>query len=84
MNWTDILERAAWTAVQGAIGAITVVPVVTDVDGWEALIVAAGTGAAASLVSFLKTLAQERLGKFETRSGMVLPGEPEPTEDEWA
>ena len=84
MNWYDILERAGWTFVQGAIGAVTTVPLVTDVEGWEALAVAAATGGVASLVSFIKTLAQERLGKFETRFDMVEGGAPEHTEDEWA
>ena len=68
MNWYDILERAGWTFVQGALGAATVVPVVTDIAGWEAFGVAAATGGISAVVSFLKTLAQERLSKFETRS----------------
>ena len=84
MNWHDILERAGWTFVQGALGAITAVPLVTDVAGWEAAGVAAATGGISAVVSFLKTLAQERLGRFETRADMVLPGHPVPTEDEWA
>lgn len=84
MNWRDIVERAAWTFVQGALGAITMVPLVTDIKAWKAVGVAAAAGGMGALLSFLKTLAQERTGKFETRADMVLLGHPEPTEDEWA
>ena len=69
MNWYDILERAAWTFIQGAVGAITTVPLVTDTDGWAIVAVAAATGGVSALLSLLKTLAQERLGLIETRHG---------------
>lgn len=68
MNWHDIFERAAWTFIQGALGAITAVPLVTDVQGLEAVGVAAATGGVGALVSGLKTVAQERLGRFDTRA----------------
>jgi hypothetical protein len=67
MNWHDILERAGWTFIQGAVGAITAVPLVTDISGWEAVGVAAATGGVSALLSLLKTMAQERLGIIETR-----------------
>ena len=68
MNWHDILERAVWTFVQGALGAITAVPLVTDVAGWSVLGVAAATGGVSALLSLLKTVAQERLKRFDTRA----------------
>lgn len=71
MNWKDILERAAWTFVQGALGAITILPLLTDLQGWEALGIAAATGGLSSLLSFVKTLAQERLGLVDTRARLT-------------
>ena len=68
MNWHDILERAAWTFVQGAVGAVTAVPLVTDVEGWSVLGVAAATGGVSAVLSLLKTVAQERLKRFDTRT----------------
>lgn len=70
-NWQDIIERAVWTAVQAAVSVVTVVPLITDVAGWEAAGVAAASAAAASLLSFVKTLAQERLSVPETRAGYM-------------
>ena len=69
-NWRDIVERAVWTFVQGALGAVTVVPIATDLAGWEALGVAAATGGIGAVLSFLKTLAQERLSVPETRANL--------------
>lgn len=68
MNWYDILERAAWTAVQGALGAVTAIPLLTDTHGWSVLGLAAATGAMGALFSFLKTMAQERLSGLDTRA----------------
>lgn len=72
MNWHDILERAAWTAVQAGVAAVPVAQVSAAIAGGEidALaqlgLAALGAGSAA-LISFIKTLAQERLGAIETR-----------------
>jgi len=71
-NWRDILERAAWTAVQAAVATVTTVPMLTDVAGWEALGVAAATAGVGAVLSFVKTIAQERLGMIETRSDMIV------------
>lgn len=76
MNWKDIFERAAWTFVQGALGAITALPLLTDLQGWEAVGVAAASGGLGALLSFFKTLAQERMGLIETRQPMLQAGEP--------
>lgn len=72
MNWADILERAGWTAVQGALSAIPVAQITAaiteaNIDGLEQLGLAAVGGAVAATLSFLKTVAQERLGRFDTR-----------------
>ena len=72
-NWKDVIERAIWTAVQSAVSVVTVVPLITDVEGWQAAGVAAASAAAASLLSFLKTLAQERLSVPETRATEYRP-----------
>ena len=68
MNWHDILERSVWTFVQGFIGAVTAVPLVTDTHGWAAIGVAGATGGISALLSLLKTVAQERLRRFDTRA----------------
>ena len=64
-NWATILERAAWTAVQSALGlglADAVVPG-TSLPGatyWWTLGGAAG-------ISFIKTVMQERMAFLDTR-----------------
>lgn len=68
MDWKDILERAAWTFVQAAIGTVTALPLFTDIDGWAAVGAAAGAAGLSAVLSFLKTVAQERLGRFDTRA----------------
>ena len=68
MNWHDVLERAAWTAVQGSIAADTVLPAITDVTGWAVLGNAALIGGLSSLLSFIKTVAQSRLSALDTRA----------------
>lgn len=68
MNWLDVVERGIWTFVQGAIGTVAVVPVVTDIAAWEAVGVAALTGGISALISFVKTIAQERLAFPDTRA----------------
>jgi cyanate permease len=82
-DWKDIAERAGWTAVQAGLGAIVTVPLLTDVEGWETALLAAGTAAVGALLSFGKTLAQEQLGVIETRPSHIEAGVPEHTEDEF-
>jgi len=72
MNWADIAERAGWTAVQGALSALPVAQVTAaiteaDISGLEQLGLAALGGAVAAGLSFIKTVAQERLAKLDTR-----------------
>ena len=66
-NWRDVFERAVWTFVQGAVAVVTAVPLITDIEGWAALGVAAVSGGVAAVLSFLKTFAQERLALPDTR-----------------
>lgn len=61
MNWKNILSRAAWTFFEGAIGTITVLPYLTDLEGWKTIANGAIAGGIAALVSFMKTLGQESL-----------------------
>lgn len=77
MDWRDILERALWTAVQSGLATLTTVPLITDADGWESAAVAAGTAGLGAALSFIKTVAQERLGRWETRASMILGGHPD-------
>lgn len=61
MDWFNILERAGWTAVQAAIASITAVPLVTDIEGWQTLSIVGISSGISALLSFIKTVAQERL-----------------------
>lgn len=66
MNWGNILERAGWTFVQGTLGSLTTVAVADaltslNVESLTALGLAALGGGTAALLSFIKTVAQERL-----------------------
>ena len=61
VNWGNVLSRAAWTFAQGALGAVVVLPYISDVNGWKSLASGAAAGGVAALISFLKTLAQESL-----------------------
>ena len=79
MNWRDITERAAWTAVQAGVASVPVSQVAAAISGGEidalAQVGLAALGAAsAALISFVKTLAQERLGVLVTRHDMIEDG----------
>jgi len=60
MNWKNILERAAWTFLQGFLGVFSV-GVISDLDALKATGVAALGAGIAALLSFVKTVAQEKL-----------------------
>lgn len=63
MDWKNVLERAGWTALQAGLAAIVVVPAVTDgLDAWAAVVASAASAAIAALISFAKTVAQDKLG----------------------
>lgn len=59
VNWRNVIARALWTFVQGAIGTVTVLPYITDETGWVNVANGAIAGGVAALVSFIKTLAVE-------------------------
>ena len=71
-NWRDVFERMAWTAAQAFVGAI---PATLFIDAMLQgsmtnlqTVAASGIAAAgASVLSFVKTLAQERLAYLDTR-----------------
>lgn len=72
MNWGDILERASWTGVQSFLGALATTEVAgaigeADLDTLQALALSAFGASVAALISFFKTVAQERLAKLDTR-----------------
>ncbi len=55
MNYRDIIERAAWTAVQSFLSVF----VLTDLASTEAALVAAG----GAIISAIKTVAAARLAQ---------------------
>lgn len=61
INWKNVVARAVWTFVQGAIGTITVLPYISDATGWQNVASAALAGGIGALLSFIKTLGQETL-----------------------
>lgn len=72
-NWHDIIERAAWTAVQafaGAIPSAALIEAISEVDlsTLETLALAGFGAAGSALLSFVKTLAQEKLRFRDTRA----------------
>jgi len=82
MNWNDIIERAGWTALQAGLSAIPVAQVATaitetDIDSLEQLALVGLGAAVGAIVSFIKTIAQERLGLIETRASVITEGHPE-------
>lgn len=60
MDWGNVVERALWTFVQGALANV-VVANVADIDELKSVGLAALVGGVAALLSFIKTVAQERL-----------------------
>ena len=66
MDYRDVVERAAWTAVQAFLSVL----VLTDVASIEAALVAAG----GALISAVKTVAAARLAAQWTsrRGGRLL------------
>lgn len=61
VNWKNIMARALWTFIQGAIGTVTILPYISDGTGWQNVANGAIAGGVAALVSFIKTLGQESL-----------------------
>ena len=58
MNWKNILERAAWTFVEGFLVALpATLSLEVDAAGWKSLLL----GAAMAGLSAVKTLALELL-----------------------
>jgi len=64
LNWKDIVERTAWTFVQGFVSAIPVGFSLTDFTSMKILAIAGLTGGIAAVLAFLKNLAKQHL---ETR-----------------
>jgi hypothetical protein len=59
VNWGNIIMRAVWTFMEGALATITILPYITDHTGWVNVANGAIAGGLAALFSFVKTLAQE-------------------------
>jgi len=63
-NWRDIAERALWTAVQAAIGALPAgitVSELTDKNGWKVIGLSAGAAVIGALISFAKNVVKQML-----------------------
>lgn len=72
MNWRDIGERAAWTFVQAFVGTLSAAQIGNaaangDMETLQALALSGVSAGVASLVSLVKTAAQERSPRLETR-----------------
>jgi hypothetical protein len=65
MNWTNILERAAWTLVEGFIIGIPATLTLSDLPDLQAIMVGSLLAGALAVVSFIKTVAQERLEQLK-------------------
>lgn len=64
MDWSDILERAGWTALQAALGALPAtisVAVLTSADAWKAIGLTVAAAAIGALISFGKNVVKQRL-----------------------
>lgn len=72
MDYKDILERALWTAVQTTAATITVLPAMTDLEGWKAIGISATAAGASAILSALKTIAQERVRILDTRTNRIV------------
>jgi len=71
MNWNDILERAGWTFVQAFVGTFGAISLISDLSEIAGAADAAAAAGLSAVLSFVKTVAQERLAIPETR---VPPG----------
>lgn len=74
MDWKNILERAAWTAVQAAVAAVPVAQLTAvilggDVSSLQQLVLSGVSAAVGAALSFLKTVAQERLAQLGVQDG---------------
>lgn len=68
-KWLDLLDRAGWTAIQAAAGAL-VAYLATDDLGWEEGLIVVGT---ATAVAVAKVVIGQRSGQDPTGS---LIGQP--------
>lgn len=59
MNWKNILTRAGWAALAAFAGAFTVPAVVTDLEAWKVVGIAAASAGVAAFVSAVKTIIVE-------------------------
>ena len=64
LNWNDIAERALWTALQAAIGALpasVTVAELTDAKAWAAIGMSALAAAVGALISVAKNVVKQHL-----------------------
>ena len=64
INWLDILERAAWTFLEGFLVALpTTISIGMDGAAWKSALV----GAAMAGISALKSLAVDLIKQYKTK-----------------
>jgi hypothetical protein len=68
-KWLDLLDRAGWTAVQAACGAL-VAALATDAVDWQSALIMVGT---ATLVAVAKVVVGQRTGADEMGSLIGKP-----------
>lgn len=71
-DWKNVLSRAGWTAIQAFVGSIPTaafIEAITEADltTLETLAFAGIAAAGSSILSFIKTLSQERLAALSQK-----------------
>jgi hypothetical protein len=73
-KWLDLLDRAGWTAIQAAAGAVVAYLAFDDI-GWEEGLVFVGAATAAAV---LKVIIGQNTGSDDTGALGVSPIQPAP------
>ena len=61
INFTDLIERLVWTAVQSAGGTLMAAGAIDGIEIWHAAAISGMSG----IVTVLTTFARTRLGKLD-------------------
>lgn len=60
MNWKDILERAAWTFLEGFLVALpATISMEIDAAGWKSLLLGAAMAGVSALKTFILEIIKE-------------------------
>lgn len=61
-DWKNILERAAWTFLEGFLGSLMLPSTLVDAGVWEAALIGASLAGISALKTFLLDLARVKIG----------------------